>query len=128
MQRHATSLLEESTGATAFSPKLTSRMKTFREMICADDEDDFVCGYPLYVDSKTREPFVLELYRARGAAAKDLVTNRLRHDALSILRRMIRERSKPDMMHYPEPLQACAPLLSAPAFRPKRRHQRSGFL
>jgi len=28
-----------------------------------------VCGYPMYKDSKTKEPFVLELYRARGAAA-----------------------------------------------------------
>ena len=27
-----------------------------------------VCGYPMYKDSKTEEPFVLELYRARGAA------------------------------------------------------------
>ena len=28
-----------------------------------------VCGYPMYKDSTTKEPFVLELYRARGAAA-----------------------------------------------------------
>ncbi|CAE7390522.1 THUMPD2 [Symbiodinium natans] len=91
--------------------------KTTTEMVCADDEEDFVCGYPLYVDSKTREPFVLELYRAKGAAAKDLVSNRLRHDALTILRGLTRERAKPNMMHYPLPLQAMAPLALPPVPR-----------
>ena len=76
-------------------------------MICGDEGDDFaarstcfllysteVCGYPMYADSKTREPYVLELYRARGAAAKDLLTNRLRHNALSILRPLLKERKR----------------------------------
>ncbi|CAE6966189.1 unnamed protein product [Symbiodinium sp. CCMP2592] len=63
-----------------------------------------VCGYPLYVDSKTHEPFVLELYRAKGGSAKDLITSRLRHDALTILRQLMREKEKPGKMHYPSPL------------------------
>ncbi|CAK9007454.1 unnamed protein product [Durusdinium trenchii] len=65
------------------STKMSSR---FQEMLCGDEGDDFVCGYPMYTDSKTAEPYVLELYRAHGAAAKDLISNRLRHNALTILR------------------------------------------
>ena len=87
-------------------------MTKFQEMVCGDEGDDFVCGYPMYADSKTKEPLVLELYRARGAAAKDLITNRLRHNALTILRHMVRERAKPDMMHYPLPVQAMAPFVA----------------
>ncbi|CAK8998879.1 unnamed protein product [Durusdinium trenchii] len=75
-------------------------------MLCGDEGDDFVCGYPMYTDSKTAEPYVLELYRAHGAAAKDLISNRLRHNALTILRHMVRKKAKPDMMHYPLPIQA----------------------
>ncbi|CAJ1402408.1 unnamed protein product [Effrenium voratum] len=105
----------------------TTKIKTFREMVCGDEGDDFVCGYPMYMDRKTEEPFVLELYRAKNQAAKDLITQRLRHNALTIVRHMIREKAKPNKMHYPLPVEAVAPLPMDPIGRHRARRWRWSY-
>eukprot|EP00930_Biecheleria_cincta_P086097 TRINITY_DN75462_c0_g1_i1.p1 TRINITY_DN75462_c0_g1~~TRINITY_DN75462_c0_g1_i1.p1 ORF type:complete len:196 (-),score=16.25 TRINITY_DN75462_c0_g1_i1:41-628(-) len=95
-------------------------------LICADSAEDFVCGLPLYRESKSGGPFVLPLYRALGRAAQSDVTLRHRHDALDILWNSMRVKAlqmrkrgtnlDPRSLRYPVPEENIA---DAPPSAPK---------